>query len=296
MRIEKNYKKGRWIAAAALTLAGLSLAVVPGKAVKAATPWVVSASHRGGSADRHAIERALDRYGKVVLKSGQTYRLDASIHLHSNQTIVATGAKIYGNHCIARNVPEQAKHNRRYSSIKNVTIIGGTWLPKAKRGYPGRSVFILAHAKNLHFENMTIRANYSGHAIELVACKNAVVQGCNIKGVGRSSSSSPEEMVQIDLAGRSTAPFLPGYLQNGVTCHNIYVLNNYIKGNRAVCANFAKTQSRFRHRKHHNIVVKGNTLIGKNQGLVIYNTKHKVLKDNKIKNRGKTAKALVRSF
>ena len=126
--------------------------------------------------------------------------------------------------------------------------------------------------------------NYQGHAIELVACKDVTVKGCKITAQGKPVKNSVEEMLQIDLATPRTAPFLESSkLQNGKASKNIYVIGNTIKGSRAVCANYAAKEAKYRNRYHENIVIKNNKLTGVTaQALSLYNTISGTVSGNKI--------------
>ena len=140
---------------------------------------------------------------------------------------------------------------------------------------------------------MKIRAaNLSGHSIELVACKDVLIEGCDIAGLGQSESMT-EEALQLDIASSATAPFLGNIpfkselaeeLWNWAGCKNITIKNNKIVGNRGVVANHTKSDGNAINAIHENITITGNDITGlKGEGVVLFNTKSAVVKNNKIK-------------
>ena len=243
----------------------------------------------GGYTDRSNIENELSRSGSVTLKKGKTYYTDGPIRVRSNQTINATGATIICRKTMLINIPDRVKYN----SIKNFTLIGGTWKYIGSDGYHGSSIK-LTHGKNLKFYNVTIRhAHASGHSMELVSCKNIVISGCDIAPLG-SSSSKTEESIQLDVATHSTAYFLESSpfngsiarkLQNGVGCKNVTIENCTIVGNRGVVANYTRgSGGKYLRRLHKNITLRNNTIVGlRGEGVALFNTKTATVTGNTIK-------------
>ena len=254
---------------------------------KPAYAGVVYPSGEGltSSADRRAIQDELDETGSVTLVSGKTYYVSSFITVSSNQKIIANGATIICDRNLLLNIPTTANYN----AIKNFSIEGGTWIyPGLKDGIAGSSIKI-THGQNITFKNMTIRhANAAGHSIELVACKNVTISGCNIACLG-SSDKKTEEAIQIDIATAKTAPFLSGApyetslastLQNGATCADITVENCYIIGNRGVVANYTDG---YLNKLHTNITLRGNYIKGlKGEGVALFNTSSATVTGNTI--------------
>ena len=240
----------------------------------------VSPSGKRDNTDRRNINEAFESNDTVTLQKGKTYYLGSYIKLHSNKTLIATGATILVKKSAARNDKSELKKD--YSSMSNVTIRGGKWLPVKKKGYE-KTTFSLAHCRNIILENMDIRCtNTEGHAIEMVGCANVKIRNCTIIAQGKSKARSVEEMVQIDLASPKTAPFLASKYQNGLPCKNISVTGCRISGNRALCAN--KTEKK-KYRKicHRNITVKNNVLIGRtSEALALFNALNVKVSGNKI--------------
>lgn len=234
--------------------------------------------------DAPNVQNELNKTGYVKLVSGGTYYFDDSIRVKSNQTIDATGATIYLERAAIRNATSTFKTD--YSSLSNLTVKGGKWRTEKTNGTAG-TTFSLAHSKNIVLDGLDIYCtSRSGHAIELVACENVTVKNCAIKPKGTSKSTGQQEMLQIDLATPKTAPFLAktsSKLQNGLACKDIYVLNNTITGDRAVCCNHASKEKKFKKYYHENVVVKNNTLIGeKAEALAVFNTITATIQDNTI--------------
>ena len=240
-----------------------------------------------GSTDAYNIQKELNKTGRVTLEKGGTYRLYDSLVLGSNMSIEAEGATIICEKPIAFNIPEKTD----YKAAADISINGGTWKSEADGYYA--SSFKFTHASNIKLTNMKIRAaNLSGHSIELVACKNVVIDNCDIAGLG-SSDSLTEEAVQLDIASSVTAPFLQGVpfrtdladkLYNKAGCKNITVKNCKIVGNRGVVANHTKNDGDAINSIHENIILIGNKITGlKGEGVVLFNTKSAIVKNNKIR-------------
>lgn len=240
-----------------------------------------------GSTDAYNIQKELNETGRVTLEKGGIYRLYDSLVLGSNMSIEAEGATIICEKPIAFNIPEKTD----YKAAANISINGGTWKSEADGYYA--SSFKFTHASNIRFTNMKIRAaNLSGHSIELVACKNVVIDNCDIAGLG-SSDSLTEEAVQLDIASSVTAPFLQGVpfrtdladkLYNKAGCKNITIKNSRIVGNRGVAANHTKNDGDAINSIHENITLTGNNITGlKGEGVVLFNAKSAIVKNNKIR-------------
>ena len=240
-----------------------------------------------GSTDAYNIQKELNKTGRVTLEKGGTYRLYDSLVLGSNMSIEAEGATIICEKPIAFNIPEKTD----YKAAADISINGGTWKSEAEGYYA--SSFKFTHASNIKLTNMKIRAaNLSGHSIELVACKNVVIDNCDIAGLG-SSDSLTEEAVQLDIASSVTAPFLQGVpfrtdladkLYNKAGCKNITIKNSRIVGNRGVAANHTKNDGDAINSIHENITLTGNNITGlKGEGVVLFNAKSAIVKNNKIR-------------
>ena len=231
--------------------------------------------------DRQAIQAELDWAGSVTLQEGKTYHLDAALRVRSNYSIDATGATIVLEKAAVRNNTSDFKTG--YNSLSNVTVKGGKWIPANSNGTTG-TTFSFAHSSNIQLLNLDIECtNQEYHAIELVGCKNVLIQGCTIIAQGTGKAKSVEEMVQIDLATPLTAPFLGSAFQNGLACDNIRVIGNTITGNRAVCCNYAARENKFKKYYHKNIVIKNNVLTGnKAEALALFNTLNATVSNNTI--------------
>ena len=233
----------------------------------------------GGRMDMYNIREELSQTGYVKLLPGETYYLSSYINLQSNDTIDATGATVIVTGGATRN----SEYTTGYDSMKNVKIMGGTWLSNKKDGNTG-TTFSFAHCSGITLEDMDIRTtNAEGHAVELVGCKDVTIRHCNIEAQGKGKSKSVEEMIQIDLAAPTTAPFLSSKYQNGLACQNITVEGCTVTGNRAVCANYAKKNKKYLKKYHKNITVKNNKLTGNtSEALALFNTINAKVQNNTI--------------
>lgn len=221
----------------------------------------------------------------IIIPKGTTINLRKAIRIKSNKTIDATGAVIVRNGTVLLNEPAAVD----YKAFSNLTVIGGVWKSTSSKGYSG-TMMRLAHGNNITFDGCTIYTNYKGHGIELIACKNVSVKNCTLLAQGSCPKTCLEEQLQIDLATPKTAPGLVQYgskYVNGQTCQNIYVTDCTISGARAVCANYASKEKKFKKKFHKNIQVKNCTLTGKtSEALALFNTRSATVTGNKIYSKG----------
>lgn len=244
-----------------------------------------------GYDDSYTIQKELDEAGEVTLVKGGTYYLYQSLQLRSNMKINAAGATIICEKPIAHNIPDQTN----YKSAQNIHINGGIWKSKGE-GYIGSS-FKFTHAKKLKFTNMKIRStNFNGHSIELVACKDVLIENCDISGVGKSEEQKKtEEAIQLDVADERTAPFLrfipfkteiADTLYNGAGCQNITIKKCKIVGNRGVTTNFSGYGKQDTY--HKNIKILNNKITGlQAEAVALFNAASATVKDNRIETKRK---------
>ena len=203
----------------------------------------------------------------IVIPKGSSIKLNGVITPGNNTTIIATGATITGKK--ESNVIFAAPDKK----LKNLTIKGGKWRSADKDGRTG-SLFAFSFVDKLVMDGVDCNANYIGHAIEIIACKNVTIKNCKIKAIGSNPKECLEEQIQIDIATKKTAPkiaeFGSKYVQ-GQTCENIYILNNTVTGARAVGVNWTDSENgKWINKFHKNIVIKGNKLTGTTSEALAY--------------------------
>lgn len=240
---------------------------------------------REGKEDYRIIQSLLASDGEVRLKSGETYYIVKPIILNSDQTILAKGAKII---CLQGAFRSDTPRQDHYKSIKNVTVDGGTWTNIDKEGLRG-SMIQFAHGQNITIKNLEVSCNYAGHAIELIAVKDTVVDNCKVKPLGYCPQDCHEEQIQIDISTPATAPKVAAGGQNlvqGQTCENVTVKNCTVSGARGICANFTKTENgKYLNKFHKNIVIKNNKIEGKTgEALALFNVIGATVEGNTITN------------
>ena len=222
----------------------------------------------------------------VVLPKGK-YEIDRTIHIGNDTAIEATGTK-YKLVSAGKNIFNNDCTGPEYGCLKNFSINGGSWdvagMTAQKKAFTS---FRFAHATNLKLSNMEITSNYINHALEIIACKNVVIDGVNIDCLGSPKKNCSEENIQIDLATPKTAPqlvkFGKKYVQ-GQTCHNVTIKNCNVTGSRGICANTTPADNQKWYTKYHsNISVINCTITGAtSEALVLQNCKGVTVKYNKI--------------
>lgn len=240
---------------------------------------------REGKEDYRIIRDILARDGEVELKSKETYYIVKPILLDSNQKITAKGATII---CLQGAFRSNTPTKDKYQSVKNVTVDGGTWKNIDEDGLRG-SMIQFAHGQNITIKNLDVSCNYAGHAIELIADKDVIIDNCTITPLGSCPQSCREEQIQIDVAAPQTAPKVAAGGQDlvqGQTCENITVKNCIVSGARGICANFTKTENgKFLDKFHKNIVIKNNVITGETaEALALFNVIGATVQGNKITN------------
>ena len=203
----------------------------------------------------------------IVIPKGSTIKLGGVLKPGNNTTLIATGAKIIGKK--KSNIIFAAPNK----SLKNLSIIGGTWRSIDKNGRTG-SLFAFSYVTNLVINGIDCNANYKGHAIEIIACNNVTIKNCKVTAIGSNPSTCLEEQIQIDIATKKTAPKIAEYGKKyvqGQTCKNVFILNNTVTGARAVGINWTDSEKgKWRNKFHENVVIKGNTLTGTTSEALAY--------------------------
>lgn len=217
---------------------------------------------------------AIRRNGEKTIKIMKNISIGTT-YVNSNTKIIATGRTIKCSGGALRNLPKKVN----YGSVKDIEIIGGIWKSAYKR-----SLFQFVHARDIEMKNMNITCGITGHAIELIACKDVEINGCKITGVGKCSKTCLEEQIQIDIATPRTAPTVPGKFRKGQTCKDIEIENCTVTGARAICANYASKENKYKKKFHNGIEIKNCKLTGKtSEALALFNAMNVKVVKNTIK-------------
>lgn len=217
----------------------------------------------------------------VVIPKGSKISLSGTLHPGNNTTIIAKGATVIGKK--ESNIIFGAPNKK----LKNLSVIGGKWRSPDKGGRTG-SLFAFSYVNGLVMDGINCNANYRGHAIEIIACKNVTIKNSKVFAIGSNPKTCQEEQIQIDLATKKTAPkiaeFGKKYVQ-GQTCRNVSIINNTVTGARAVGVNWSNSENnKWRSKFHKNIVIQGNTLTGTTaEALSYFNVIGGKIVDNTIK-------------
>ena len=92
----------------------------------------------------------------------------------------------------------------KYQGTNNIHIKNGTLLHNGNE--TPRNMFLLFHARNIKFENVTFKNIVASHAIDLVGCENVIVESCKFLGYDHSKSNEKfREAIQIDCAVKTGA-------------------------------------------------------------------------------------------
>ncbi|MCR5283796.1 MAG: right-handed parallel beta-helix repeat-containing protein [Lachnospiraceae bacterium] len=229
--------------------------------------------------DGKAIQEELDSTGYVKLEEGGVYYLFTAIKAGSNMTLDATGATIFARDVIVNNDPTKTN----YQSFDGFKMIGGTYYSLDGEGREGTSIQF-AHGNNITLQGMDIKhTNYNGHAIELIACSNVLIENCILNAQGTPSDGSVEEMLQIDVATPKTSPRiyeLDSAMANKAACKKVTVRGCEITGNRGLCCNHSVDMETAMHT---GIVIESCTITSMStEALALLNTASAKIQKNKI--------------
>lgn len=174
---------------------------------------------------------------RVVIAKGY-YKLDRTVKVYSNTTLVATGSKFRYCGNLLRNGFDKLKGSGYgYTSARNITIKGGEWEQLVDYKYAGspddtrmHSTFRFAHCYNIKVLNASFKNNYNCHDIEIAGVKNSEFYNntfYNIKSVNGISNNGGRESFQIDVNTSSAMPYFPSY--DKTPCKNINIHHNTFK-------------------------------------------------------------------
>lgn len=174
---------------------------------------------------------------RVTISKGH-YKIDRTIKVYSNTTLVATGSYIryYGN--LLRNGFDKSKTaGYGYKSAANIIIKGGEWEQLIAFKYAGssdttktHSTFRFAHCNNIKVKNASFKNNYNCHDIEIAGVKDSEFYNntfYNSKSVNGIANNGGRESFQIDVTTASAMPYFPSY--DKTPCKNINIHDNTFK-------------------------------------------------------------------
>lgn len=159
-----------------------------------------------------AKDNTENEYTKIIIPSGVTITVTNTLFIYSNTIIEATGAIIYkdnvssGNSSFFINDGVDKNTIGGYELTKNIYINGGTFNGgDLSKGGKLANAITLVHASNVYIQNVNFKNIIAGHAIELNAVKNAVIQNCTFNSTLRPSSVGSDKQInsmalQLDMA------------------------------------------------------------------------------------------------
>lgn len=174
---------------------------------------------------QNIFNMASDTQGIELIVPAGTYRVTSEWVIRSNTKMVCHPNAIFRKESNRNfmNFPRDVI-TTGYDGYENIYISGGVWDCLAPN-YGGGTPFPFIHAKNLTFKNMIIKNCNNGHAFEINACKDVIIDNC--KFLGFYGADTYSEAIQLDLAKSSgAAPWYDGAFDN-TPCTNIFVERCY---------------------------------------------------------------------
>lgn len=147
----------------------------------------------------------LIRLGYKVKFLNKSYELYDTIILKNNTMLeLHEGTELIRKHDKHMFISEFNVATIKYEGTNNIYIKGGTLLHNGNE--TPRNMFLLFHARNIKFENVTFKNIVASHAIDLVGCENVTVEHCKFLGYDHSKSNEKfREVIQIDCATKTGA-------------------------------------------------------------------------------------------
>ncbi|MFG6116260.1 right-handed parallel beta-helix repeat-containing protein [Halobacillus sp. MO56] len=113
-----------------------------------------------------------------------------------------------------------------YEGNGNITIIGGIWDNNGHR-YLGGTSFVIGHAKNLIFRDLTIKDVSPGHGMEINSSMNVLIDGCKFIGMAPKKRKLYSEAIQLDLMKSSGVfPWKKSHFDH-TPCQDVMITNCY---------------------------------------------------------------------
>jgi polygalacturonase len=192
----------------------------------------------GDHDDTSAVQKALnqaknaDSQIKVVVPAG-TYKLTDTLHIYKNtHLILEEGAIFLRSH--NRSILINGDWGETYSGYYghgNIIIEGGIWDGNIEQYPDGFNAIGIARGKDITIRNIEVRDVANGHAIDLNASKNVLIENNHFLGyidTTKDGSRSFSEAVQISEHTKNGFGAFGPY--DGTPSQNIVVRNNFFGG------------------------------------------------------------------
>ncbi len=246
------------------------------------------------------IQAALDanangQYDKLTVKiPAGTYRLNTTLYVYSNTTIIAdqnailkkmdnhNGKESYGP--MLENVIRNDKGG--YGNCHDIEIIGGVWDSiEVMKNSVGTESFRFIHCDGVTIKNAVICNVPDGsHLIVLAGSSNVLIDNCEFYGYGSGTTKEHKEAVQLDVVHDSViVPTMQEDLVkwDDLPCKNVTISNcNFHDFSRAIGSHTA-----VKGVLHENIVISGNTITNMSDTAIkLFNYKNTTVENNCITN------------
>lgn len=174
----------------------------------------------------------INKITRIVIPAGN-YKLKEPIQVYGNIMLdcsknVTIYCKFKMSNMICQATKEynsDPKLSSGYGSIKNIFILGGTWIGKNSNK---STLMRMSHCKNLTFDGCTFIDGGGKHQVELAAVKNCTIKHCTFQDMAVKSSGSEKcEALQFD-APCHTRIYKETY-EDGTPMKNVTVTDCYFK-------------------------------------------------------------------
>lgn len=187
----------------------------------------------GVADDRHAIQQALNlaktNEGISVYLDKGTYKVTDSLRIYRNTRLTlnhnAIIKRFHDNSFLYNG--DNGQQYPGYEGHGNLIIEGGTWDGNVTE-YPDAFAGLnIAHARRVTIRDTVIKDISWGHAIEINASSEVLIENCRFIGFMNAADGSRyyAEAVQIDVPTSSAFPWFGAY--DGTPCEHITVKDCY---------------------------------------------------------------------
>lgn len=172
------------------------------------------------------MQKALEKSGYTIQFLKGNHKVTKTLKLYSDTTLeLLDGAKIiqYGNSPMLSTYADQNK-SYNYDAVKNLTICGKGLLYGNGSKVSGTTLSLF-HASNVKIFGIGFRKTYQSHAIDIIACKDVVIEDISFAERIIDKNAAYREEIQYDFAYYSGAPYYAksAKVYNGNHCENITI-------------------------------------------------------------------------
>lgn len=198
---------------------------VSGKTIKPIVKKGKDISKNVNAALKEANSRAKSNKIYTVKIPKGTYYISESLKIRSNTILDASGCTLKAKkgvfNMISTGSSEENLKASGYSTYKNITINGGTWINSKDNTASG---IRLCRGTNIVLKNIDMSHGSEKHMVEMAAVQGVTIKNCTFHDSDVKDSVQKCEAIQIDICANSGA--FSNIKYDGTPCKNITIDGN----------------------------------------------------------------------